>query len=77
MHQIRYTCSKTGETVFESLWSKHPNACLEKDASFKGYTGAPSAMVPLDIMADTVIEVGRWISVRAESGGTEAVSLNH
>ena len=44
--------------MLEVLRSKHLEACPELDASINRYMGVPPTLVPMDIMEDTVTEVG-------------------
>ena len=59
------------------LCSKHLKECPAADASFNSYMVAPPEIVPLYIMANTVIEVVQQLSSGAGTGVTGVVILHN
>ena len=56
------TCAKTGETILQVIRLKHPEARPATAVILDSYVGAPPALVPVDVKAETVAKVGRRIS---------------
>ena len=77
LYQPRYTCSKIGETLIEVLQSKHPDVRLALNDIFDSYMGTPKELIPLDIMKNTVTEVGHWISEGVGPGGKDRINIQH
>ena len=61
----------------EVLQEKHLEARPEMDASFNRSTGAPPALVPLDITAYTVTKLVCLISDGSGPGGTNEAILQN
>ena len=73
--QPRDICTNTGERVLWVLKDKHPEARPDTESTFSCYMGAPLALVPLDITAETVTDVGLQILGGVGQGGPDVVIL--
>ena len=67
---------KTGNSVAQTLESKHPDARIPETSSLFDYPSTPD-FVDLDITSDVVEKVARRLSGSAGLGGVDSHALQH